>query len=159
MPSPGSASRRSSPKRNAASVLPDPVGAWMSVCAPEAMTGQPRSCAGVGASKARRNQSLVRLEKTVSASTRPAYWPERTRTSVRSGQVDGVLADDQRDRPACPRCCPVGYRLEVSLDAVCVTPDGHDPNEPARGRELHDVRVAAGGRGNGAGGPPARGPP
>src|SRR6476619_6753611 len=134
LPDPGSASRRSSPKRKAARVLPDPVGAWMSVWAPDAMTGQPRSCAGVGASKARSNHERVRSEKTSSAAIRPAYWPKLTRTSVRSGQVDGVLADDERDRATGSRGCPVGYRLEVCLDAVCLMPDGDHTNEPARRR-------------------------
>ena len=39
----------------------------MSVFAPEAMTGQPRSCAGVGASKVRVNQSRVAGLKEASA--------------------------------------------------------------------------------------------
>ena len=34
--------------RNAASVLPEPVGAAMSVCRPAAIDSQPRSCAEVG---------------------------------------------------------------------------------------------------------------
>ena len=38
------------PQRNEASVLPEPVGAQISVCAPEAIAGQPAACAGVGAS-------------------------------------------------------------------------------------------------------------
>ena len=37
------------PVRNAASVLPEPVGACTSTCAPLAITGQAASCAGVGA--------------------------------------------------------------------------------------------------------------
>src|SRR5215212_5681605 len=36
---------------NAASVFPEPVGAQMSVLAPEAILGHPSACAGVGASK------------------------------------------------------------------------------------------------------------
>ena len=35
--------------RKAASVLPEPVGAAMSVCRPSAIASQPRSCAAVGA--------------------------------------------------------------------------------------------------------------
>ena len=34
--------------RNAASVLPEPVGAAMSVCRPAAIASQPRNCADVG---------------------------------------------------------------------------------------------------------------
>ena len=37
------------PVRKAASVLPEPVGACTSTCAPVAITGQAASCAGVGA--------------------------------------------------------------------------------------------------------------
>ena len=46
-------------QRNAARVLPLPVGAWMSVWWPSAIAVHPRSCAGVGAAKADRNQSLT----------------------------------------------------------------------------------------------------
>ena len=42
---------RSIPQRNAARVLPEPVGAQISVFAPVAMTGQPAVCAGVGPAK------------------------------------------------------------------------------------------------------------
>ncbi len=60
----GSVARRSSPIRNAASVLPDPVGAHRSVCAPEAIAGQPCSWAGVGPSgNASANQAAVAGEK------------------------------------------------------------------------------------------------
>ena len=55
--------RRTSPSmhiRNAASVLPEPVGAAMSVWRPRAMAGQPWACASVGASKRDRNQSRTR---------------------------------------------------------------------------------------------------
>ncbi len=38
--------------RNAASVLPDPVGAAMSVCRPAAIDAQPWRCAGVGGPRA-----------------------------------------------------------------------------------------------------------
>jgi len=49
--------------------LPEPVGAWISVCAPEAITGQPRSCAGVGARNAFSNHVRVSGLKTESALT------------------------------------------------------------------------------------------
>ena len=42
----GSATSRSSPHRNAASVLPEPVGAEISVCSPVAIAGQACACAG-----------------------------------------------------------------------------------------------------------------
>src|SRR3954454_6302783 len=53
----GSRLSRSSPQRNAASVLPLPVGAEMSTCSPPAMAGHASAWAGVGPSKARSNQS------------------------------------------------------------------------------------------------------
>ena len=46
--------------RNAASVLPDPVGAEISMCSPEAIAGQACSCAAVGRSNAPANHSRVR---------------------------------------------------------------------------------------------------
>ncbi len=50
--------------RNAARVLPDPVGAEMRTCSPEAIAGQACSWAAVGASKAPVNHSRVRGLKT-----------------------------------------------------------------------------------------------
>src|SRR5216684_3096243 len=55
----GSDVSRSRHHRNAASVLPLPVGAAMSTCRPEATSRQPRSCTGVGPSNELRNQSRV----------------------------------------------------------------------------------------------------
>ena len=69
---PGVGSSRSIPYRKAASVFPDPVGAWISVCAPEAITGQPFVCAGVGASNVRSNQARVSALKTLNGSTQGA---------------------------------------------------------------------------------------
>src|ERR1039458_8817858 len=46
--------------RNAASVLPDPVGAEIRTCSPEAIAGQACSWAAVGCANAPSNQSLVR---------------------------------------------------------------------------------------------------
>jgi hypothetical protein len=63
----------------------------MSVCAPEAMTGQPSCCAGVGASKARSNQVRVRGVKTESGFTlTSAYRGAAIRTSVLSDIVRSV---------------------------------------------------------------------
>src|SRR3954447_9375941 len=53
----GVATRRSSPQRNAASVLPEPVGADSSTSSPRAIAGHACSWAAVGRSKARRNHS------------------------------------------------------------------------------------------------------
>src|SRR5215212_2865911 len=58
------------PYRNAVSVLPDPVGAWIRTCPLDAIAGHPRSCGGVGASKVPSNHARVAGEKTLSGSTR-----------------------------------------------------------------------------------------
>src|SRR3990172_10265855 len=50
---------RSRDQRNAARVLPDPVGAWMSVWAPVAIASHPRSCAAVGAANDVSNHDRV----------------------------------------------------------------------------------------------------
>ena len=44
----------------AARVLPEPVGAAISVCRPRAMAGQPLAWAGVGSSKRSRNHSRTK---------------------------------------------------------------------------------------------------
>ena len=46
-----------SSQRNAASVLPVPVGARMRVCSPSAIAGHPCSCGALGAPRVSRNQS------------------------------------------------------------------------------------------------------
>ena len=61
-----SAISRSIAHRNAASVLPDPVGAEISTCSPEAIAGHACSCAAVGCSKAPANHSRVRALKSSS---------------------------------------------------------------------------------------------
>ncbi len=53
------------PQRKAARVLPDPVGAEISVFAPEVINGQPCAWAGVGASKEASNQRLTGSENGV----------------------------------------------------------------------------------------------
>ena len=55
----GAAASRSSAQRNAASVLPEPVGAITSVFSPLPMAAQAWTCASVGAAKAAVNQSRV----------------------------------------------------------------------------------------------------
>lgn len=61
------------PQRNAVSVLPDPVGARISVCSPEAMAGQPCSWAAVGARNDDENQARTGSENRSSEPIRPAY--------------------------------------------------------------------------------------
>src|SRR5947208_3708575 len=55
--------RRSIAARNAASVLPDPVGASSSVWSPAAMAGQPWAWAPVGARKLASNHARVGAPK------------------------------------------------------------------------------------------------
>ena len=45
--------------RNAASVLPDPVGAAISTWRPDRISGQARACASVGAAKDWLNQAAT----------------------------------------------------------------------------------------------------
>src|SRR5580698_2951466 len=45
--------------RNAANVLPDPVGAATRTCSPAASAGHARTCASVGASKVRENHAAT----------------------------------------------------------------------------------------------------
>src|SRR5580698_4888460 len=45
--------------RNAAKVLPDPVGAATRTCSPAASAGHARTCASVGASKVRENHAAT----------------------------------------------------------------------------------------------------
>src|SRR5437764_14370383 len=59
-----SSARRSMAYRNAASVLPDPVGAEIRTCSPEAIAGHACSWAAVGAAKAPPNHLRVRALKT-----------------------------------------------------------------------------------------------
>jgi hypothetical protein len=58
------------PQRKAASVFPDPVGAQMRVCEPEAIAGQPAAWAGVGASNDAWNHFLTGSEK----GSRGDFW-------------------------------------------------------------------------------------
>ena len=51
---------RSIAHRNAASVFPEPVGAEIRTCSPDAIAGHACDCAGVGAVNAALNQSRVR---------------------------------------------------------------------------------------------------
>ncbi len=55
----GRVASRSSAHRNAASVLPDPVGATTSACSPAAAADQAPACASVGAANAPVNHCLV----------------------------------------------------------------------------------------------------
>src|ERR1700758_5351281 len=72
--------------RNAASVLPEPVGAITSVLLPSAMADQASACAGVGAAKVPVNHSRVAALKGVNGS-----GVELTCPSCQSGMTRIVL--------------------------------------------------------------------
>src|SRR5688500_12376916 len=75
---------RSIPQRNAASVLPEPVGARMRACWPAAMAGQPWAWGGVGAPKEVSNQARTGSEKVESGTG----WTLR---SLRDNPLSGSL--------------------------------------------------------------------
>ena len=56
------------PHRNADSVLPEPVGARISVCSPPAMAGQPWACAAVASGNEVLNQARTAGENSSSGS-------------------------------------------------------------------------------------------
>src|SRR5699024_11403110 len=90
----GPVSRWSNAHRNAASVLPDPVGATTRVCSPEEIACHAPAWAGVGAAKALVNQDRVGVLKSASAAagsgvvTTGAIVPPGT-DSPRCGVVGG----------------------------------------------------------------------
>src|SRR5687767_9395564 len=65
----GAAASRSSDQRNAASVLPEPVGATTRACSPLLIASQAPSWAAVGCSKAPVNQARVACENRSRADT------------------------------------------------------------------------------------------
>src|SRR5215207_8556673 len=93
----GDVTKRSIPDRNAASVLPDPVGARIRVCSPRAMAGQPWSWAAVGHGKFASNQDRTGSEKASSGipksvpttRDRNAGGATRHGAANRSGDRDG----------------------------------------------------------------------
>ena len=62
----GDVTSRSIDARNAVSVLPEPVGAQISVCSPAAMWGHPSICGGVGAGNDDANHSRTAGENAAS---------------------------------------------------------------------------------------------
>ena len=72
--------------RKAASVLPEPVGAEISVSRPAMMCGQPRACASVGALKRRSNQA-----RTAGWKESRTFMTERERSISRGPRRTSVL--------------------------------------------------------------------
>lgn len=61
------------PHRNAVSVLPEPVGARISVWSPDAIAGHPCSCAAVGAGNEASNHARTGSENRSSEPMRATY--------------------------------------------------------------------------------------
>src|SRR5437667_323289 len=75
-------------ERKAASVFPEPVGAWMRTWPPSAIAGHPCACAGVGAAKFRSNQARVSGRKTSSGSMHRAERAVRAALAIRDSIGD-----------------------------------------------------------------------
>src|SRR5437764_548623 len=80
--------------RNAASVLPDPVGAMTSAWLPPAIASQAPSCASVGSANDASNHPRVAAEKRSRAVTCP--FCARPRTTTVSARAAGA-GDDRGD--------------------------------------------------------------
>src|SRR5690348_15664801 len=92
----GPLASRSSAHRNAASVLPDPVGAMTSVLSPPAMEDHAPTCAAVGSANALVNHSLVSVLNPASGSvpglgTPPAAARARGGAPLLAGVLAGIL--------------------------------------------------------------------
>src|SRR6187200_3454710 len=79
---------RSIAHRKADSVLPDPVGAAISVLSPRAIGGQPSTCGGVGSPKARSNHSRTGSEKWERGAAATTYTRLGLQLVARSEQID-----------------------------------------------------------------------
>src|SRR6186713_2049225 len=103
------------PQRNAASVFPDPVGAQIRVCAPDAIAGQPEAWAGVGASNDASNQRRTGFEK----GSRGDFWVADvlmanllTLPTAPLGPPGAAKPAPFRSRgPEGRRCCSLGLAL------------------------------------------------
>src|SRR6478752_5067199 len=127
----GSVTRRSIAQRKAARVLPEPVGARISVWSPAAIAGQPLVWASVGAPNVVSNHSRTAGEKGPSGSATPARYPR------------GVTVT-----PGVPRGSPWAHRVDDRTHRVPARrepgaaegPDGAPAGR--RGRDLRDRRRA-----------------
>src|SRR5215217_9611253 len=115
------------PYRNAVSVLPDPVGAWISTWPPEAIAGHPCSCGGVGASNVRSNHARVAGEKTLSGSIRtsvPLRAPPKCDETVLFARA-ALLFEDE-----------VEHERDAGDDKHDRADDDHDGGKRERGRAV-----------------------
>src|SRR5436190_22964837 len=129
--------RRSRHHRNAARVLPLPVGAWMSVWWPAEMAAHPSACAFVGASKVASNQALTGALKGASGSLVVG------RIEVATGTAEYTAGRDFRpDVLFCPVTRHGGCRLcDIEVDGRatdCGKPDRHLCGRPCA--HVHSIR-------------------
>src|SRR2546430_10573290 len=114
--------------RNAASVLPEPVGAATSACRPALIAGQASTCAAVGAAKAEENHALTagwkrsrtsRLMGSLRAGTAPV-WPKLYR---RPG-IERFGSDCQQAlrQPTALRFHPKPALPRIDIAACCSKP-------------------------------------
>ena len=88
----GAVSSRSIDHRNAASVLPDPVGATTSACRPARIASHAPCCAGVGSAKAAANHSRVgSLKRSRTGCTPPVLAHATDRGAARIPRSTGEI--------------------------------------------------------------------
>src|SRR6476469_4663670 len=114
----GSVTRRSMAQRNAARVLPEPVGARTRVWSPAAMAGQPLAWASVGAPNVVSNHSRTAGEKgpSVSAAT-GARYPRGVTVTPGFSAVGAGQDRAMTDRIAFLRAVNLGRRT-VPMDRL-----------------------------------------
>ena len=135
----GCSTRRSRHHRNAARVLPLPVGAWISVLRPALIAAQPCAWAGVGASNVASNQALHRgpegCERILAArghGTPSIGDGGRFRTDV----LAAVQASQRLCRPPGARRGPPPSGIGSTLGSLTQGPvyQGRCARRPPRGR-------------------------
>src|SRR5690606_586415 len=132
----GPVARRSSDHRNAARVLPEPVGATTRVLSPLAIESQAPDWAGVGAAKAPENQSRVAGEKRSSTSTpMPPYClvrpTVRVSTWCASHCKQALVRAWLRVRTLAPGVAMPYLMLGLGILFVLVAANAHAPRRGA----------------------------
>src|SRR4051812_5228799 len=134
--------RRSIPHRKAASVLPEPVGAQISVCAPEAIFGQPSACAGVGAANEASNQRLTASENSSSADLPVVFASVANPPILRRAELGPRARSSGRritPRDREPRVSCIRHRFVWVALAACLI--GAALASSAQGRDARSLRV------------------
>ncbi len=114
--------------RNAASVLPEPVGALIRVVSPRAIGGQPSTWGGVGSPNARSNHSRTGGEKYSSAAgipakaSEPQHLPMILRpvpVTVRSEVLEKLRAARHSEAPASRLLGGISVSMTVRVPLTC----------------------------------------